>query len=162
MDRARIWARLINLALINLIVDIRSTFKEITFKGYQSEQAHDLILIGPIAIIKPLLLTLMPASCNSISEDVMILGDGLGHFTSDNAEVKERAIGQGMQSCSRLNWTWGEMNYTFGSDYVLQASQKNLWNQYLLSANSKRTGWQDTLRASNTDASQELAGCRCF
>lgn len=80
----------------------------------------------------------------------MILGDGIGHFTSDNAEVKERAIGQGMQSYSkRLNWTWGENNYTFGSDYVLQGSKKNIWNQYLLSANSKRVGWQDTLRASN-------------
>ena len=96
------------------------------------------------------LLTLIPALGNSISEDVMILGDGIGHFTSDNAEVKERAIGQGMQSYSkRLNWTWEENNYTFGSDYVLQGSKQNIWNQYLLSANSKRVGWQDTLRASN-------------
>lgn len=98
------------------------------------------------------LVTLIPSLTlgNTISEDVMILGNGIGHFTTDSKEAKERAIGQGMQSYSkRLNWTQGEENYTFGSDYILQASQKNIWNQYLLSANSQRVGWQDTLRASN-------------
>lgn len=96
------------------------------------------------------LVTLIPSLANTISEDVMVLGDGIGHFTTDNKEIRERAIGQGMQSYSkRLNWTHSEENYTFGSDYILQASQKNIWNQYMLSANSKRVGWQSNLRASN-------------
>ncbi len=80
----------------------------------------------------------------------MVLGDGIGHFTTDAKEAKERAIGQGMQSYSkRLNWTQDEENYTFGSDYVIQASQKNIWNQFMLSANSQRVGWLSNLRASN-------------
>jgi hypothetical protein len=80
----------------------------------------------------------------------MVLGNGIGHFTTDAKEAKERAIGQGMQSYSkRLNWTQDEGNYTFGSDYVIQASQKNIWNQFMLSANSQRVGWQSNLRASN-------------
>lgn len=87
---------------------------------------------------------------NSIAEDIMIFGNGIGHFTTGNDEIKEKAIGQGTQSYSkRLNWSSELRNYSFGSDYILQPTQKNIWNQYLLAASSDRVGWQDQLRASN-------------
>jgi hypothetical protein len=129
----------------------KSPFKEMTMKirnmKIKSLKSYWLAIIVCLVAFPGLIFS--PCAGNSIREDVMVSGDGIGMFSSNTQTVKDRAAGQGtMMYSKRVGWNDSQGNESFASDFQFQGNQQ-LWNQYAIYMDSANVGWKQSLRASN-------------
>lgn len=101
-----------------------------------------LLFFLTIAIVSVLI------HANEVSENIRLSGELSAY--SDSNDVRERAIGTGEHMYSKsIKWNSELGNQTFLSQYTLNPSTPEIWNQYYLGVNSKAVGWQHELRAYN-------------